>query len=188
MAEPDLQQAVHDALRHYHKPEVLQRSPLGTLPTIWPLPPAATQELLASQATALAVRRLLDQALEELSQSLPEEADLLHQRFRLDKSIKEIAKNKAFTASAVHLHRKKAVAALTTIIAKMATQASQTEREKLYHQTKALPAKFRGQQLVGFESYLAQMRDALRQGVASRGLSVVTGLGGIGKTSLTCDL
>lgn len=187
MVEPDLQKAVHDALKHYHKPDALQRSPLGKLPTIWPLPPAATQDLLASHATAVAVRRLLDQALEELKQSLPKAEDLLHQRFRLERTIQDIAKAQHLSPAAVHLHRRNAVAALTTIIAKMATEASQTERERLYHQTKALPAKYRGQQLVGFEGYLAQMRVALRQGMTSRGLSVVTGLGGIGKTSLTCE-
>jgi hypothetical protein len=50
-----------------------------------------------------------------------------------------------------------------------------------------LPAAFGGQELVGLEHYLREMRDGLRKGVSNPSLLVVTGLGGIGKTSLTCE-
>ena len=50
MADSDLQEAVLDALSHYNDLEAPQVSPLGKLDGLWPLPPSATKELLASQA------------------------------------------------------------------------------------------------------------------------------------------
>ncbi len=94
MADSDLQEAVLDALKHYKNLDALQASPLGKLDGLWPLPPSATKELLASQATGLAVRRLLDRGLAELRQTLPEAANLLHQNFRSQTSIKEISTSK----------------------------------------------------------------------------------------------
>jgi len=69
MADSNLQEAVLDALKHYNDLAGLQASPLSKLDGLWPLPPSVAGGLLASQATGLAVRRLLDQGLERLRQT-----------------------------------------------------------------------------------------------------------------------
>ncbi len=71
----------------------------------------------------------------------------------------------------------------------MAAEAAKARQEKMYRQVEALP--FRGQ-LLGFDGYLGRIQDALRAGLTTRHagmattLLVVTGLGGVGKTSLIC--
>ena len=186
MADSDLQNTVLSALKHYNDLEALQASPLSKLDALWPLPPSAAKELLTSQATGLAVRRLLDRAIERLRETLPEAADLLHHCFRLLKPIKEIGQTQSLTSAAIYAQRKKAIVALTAIIAEIAAEAAEARREKGYRQTKALPAKFRGQ-LIGVEGDLLQMQNALAAGLTSPNLIVITGLGGLGKTSLICE-
>lgn len=186
MADSDLQNTVFSALKHYNDLQALQASPLASLDALWPLPPSAAKELFTSQATGLAVRRLLDRAIERLRQTLPEAANLLDECFRLLKPIKEIGQTQSLTSAAIYAQRKKAIVALTAIIAEMAAEAAEARREKGYRQTKALPAKFRGQ-LVGASGDLVQMQDALAAGLTSPNLIVITGLGGLGKTSLICE-
>ena len=184
MADSDLQEAILDALKHYNDLEALQASPLGKLDGLWPLPPSVAGGLLASQATGLAVRRLLDRAIERLRQTWAEAAELLHQHFRLLKAVKEISEEEDLTSAAIYVQRKKAIVALTAIIAAMAAEAAESRQERVYRQTQALP--FEGP-LVGFEAYLVQLRESLRAGLKNPRLLVVTGLGGIGKTSLVCE-
>ena len=186
MADPDLQEAVLDALNHYNDLETLQASPLGKLDALWPLRPLAAEELLASLAIGLAVRRLLDRAIERLRETWAEAAELLHKCFRLRVSVKEVSEEQNLTSAAIYAQRKRAIVALTTIIAAMAAEAAESRQEKVYRQIEALPAHFRMQQLVGFEQEFAQMRAALRASLIRPSLLVVTGLGGIGKTSLMC--
>lgn len=185
MQSSDLRAAVLEALDHYHDLDALQESPLGKLEAAWPLPPSAAQELVGGLATGVAVRRLLDRALARLGETLPQAAELLHRRYCQQYSIKALSEVWNFVPAAIYLRRDKAITALTVVIADMAASAADTQREQVYRQMEALPLYLRGP-LVGFDLYLAQMRDVLRAGLAHpESLLVVTGLGGIGKTSLT---
>lgn len=184
MADSDLAEAVLDALNHYNDLEALQASPLGKLDALWPLRPLAAEELLASQVTGLAVRRLLNRAMERLRETWTEAAELLHQSFRLQVSVKDISERQSLTTSAIYHQRKKAIVALTTIIAAMVAEAAESRQDKVYEQIEGLPALYRTQQVVGFEEELAQMRAILRASLIQPSLLVITGLGGIGKTSL----
>jgi len=184
MADSDLQEAVLDALKHYKDLEALQASPLGKLGGLWPLQPLAGEELLGALTTGLAVRRLLDRAIERFAQTYPEAADLLDQNFRQNISIPDIGDKESVTPAAIYARRSKAVAALATIIAEMAAEAAEARPMLTYRQIEALP--FRGQ-LVGFEGELVQVQDALRANHNRLNrLIVITGLGGVGKTSLSC--
>ena len=184
MADSDLGEAVLGALNHYNDLEALQVSPLGKLDALWPLRPLAAEELLASLAIGLAVRRLLDRAIERLRETWTEAAELLHQCFRLEVSVKDISERQSLTTSAIYHQRKKAIVALTTIIAAMVAEAAESRQDKVYDQLEGLPALYRTQQVVGFEEELAQMRAILRASLIQPSLLVITGLGGIGKTSL----
>jgi hypothetical protein len=182
MANSGLQDAVLDALNHYKKFEVLQASRLGQLDGLWPLRPLAGEELLASLTTGLAVRRLLDRAIERLCQTYPEAAELLDQSFRQKISIPDIGDQESLTPAAIYARRSKAITALAMIMAEMAAEAAEARPMQESRQIERLP--FRGQ-LLGFEGDLLQVQDALRANHKS--LIVITGLGGIGKTSLICE-
>lgn len=186
MANDGLRKDVLKALEHYYELEKLRNSPLTELKASQPAA-GTTQSVLASEAKGLAVRDLLDRALEKLESLSPDGAKLLHQWFRLLKPWPEMAEEFNLVRQALYRRRKEAISMLTTCLADIEREASHTERGRRLQQLAALPSKYRGQELMGFEPYLEHMRKLLHQGMARRGIWVVTGLGGIGKTSLTCE-
>ncbi len=177
---------VIDGLMNYHDLEALEHSYLSTLHTTnslrrtLELPPA-----LANYEVGLAVRAVLDKSLEGLEDRLPESAYLLDQRFRHEIPLKEISKKLGLRAATLYVHQERALTALTTIVAQQ--EANATEVNRLRRRTAYLPAPTY-QQLIGVDASLKQVRNELRRGISQRGYPlVITGLGGIGKTSLALE-
>ncbi|MGB0385940.1 MAG: KGGVGR-motif variant AAA ATPase [Ardenticatenaceae bacterium] len=177
---------VIDGLMNYHDLEALEHSYLATLQITvsarrtLELPPA-----LATYETGLAVRTVLDKALEELEDRLADAAHLLDQRFRHELPLKEISKRLGLRAATLYVHQERALTALTTIVAQQ--EANATEIHRLRRRTAYLPAPTY-QTLIGVEDFITLVSHEFRRGVAQRGYPlVITGLGGIGKTSLALE-
>lgn len=181
MPDFDWRAAIHEALKNYHDLEILQHSQLRQLRLVDALTIDAASPWLIGRAAGLAVQTLLDRALAALAETRPQAADLLRQRFVADRTAKQLHRSKGIPISTLSDHQRRAMEMLVTIIVRWeAEEEAKARRREL---ALMLPAPSY-QQLVGFESYLHQLHNALASASADQPL-FVTGLGGIGKTSLT---
>ncbi len=184
MQSESLQDAVQDALRSYDDLEELRKSPLSELEAIWPIPPAS-KPFLANPMKGLAVRRLLDRAVMRLKQTMPDDARLLEERFIHGRQVKELEARSLVSASSFYSRlNRRVMPALVSIVAQMEVEAMTARQQEIHEKTASLPAPTY-QRLVGVDHYLNQLWRVLRESVTAPTLPlVVTGLGGIGKTSL----
>lgn len=91
-----LQQTVRQALRHWHKPDLPDLTPLTKLRLY--RPPAATADSTQPQPRAI-IRQLLETGLQTLHQRREAAAHLLRQRYLDDIGIKELARRLAVSES-----------------------------------------------------------------------------------------
>lgn len=185
MDSRNLTRVVLEALTAYNDLEVLNRSPLASLQITQRLRQALPlSSRVTPLATAWAVRQLLDQVLAQLDREQPDAADLLRQRFRHKRKVSELSDARQMGTSTLHSHQKKAVAALAAIVAEMETQAGMADATRRRALIALLPAPTY-RELVGCEEQLVFLRQALTAGLDTPGYPlVITGLGGLGKTSL----
>ncbi len=183
MPDFDWRAAIHEALRNYHDLEALQQSQLRQLRLVDALTTDATTPWLTVRATGLAVQTLLDRALAALAATRPQAAALLRQRFLDDLTTQQLHQARGTPVSTLNDHQRRAMEMLASIIIRWeAEEEAKTRRRAL---ALMLPAPSY-QELVGFEPYLHDLREALDTAGASLGQPLfITGLGGIGKTSLT---
>lgn len=182
MPDFDWRTAIHEALRNYNDLEALQQSQLRQLRLVEALTADATSPWLAERAAGLAVQTMLAEALEELAQRQAEGASLLKRRFVEERTIKELHRSTGTPISTLNDHQRRALEMLIAIV----IRREAAEQARLWRRTLTtmLPAPSY-QQLVGFEPYLEELRKALEVASASLGQPLfITGLGGIGKTSL----
>jgi hypothetical protein len=165
-----LREQVHEALKHWHDAGQGQ-SPLARL--------VLYQEWRRNTASAQqATNKLLYQALEQLEQTQPEEAELLRRRFLDDETVPMVANRLNIAEGTVYKRQQRALEALTAVIATMEQQAETGQRLAL--EERLPPASYR--ELVGVELLLARLRPLLV--AAPPWVVSLEGIGGIGKTSL----
>ncbi|MGH2544423.1 MAG: hypothetical protein ACRDIB_16645, partial [Ardenticatenaceae bacterium] len=168
---------VFEALRHYSDVAVLQQSRLNAF-EVTRARIVHAPEPTGSMAGGVAVQRLLAEALTQLKARRPELAILLERRFLHNVPPAELGEEMGQSEGNIYKQQRRAVGALASIIAQMETEALETRRRRF------LPPQTYVE-LVGFAPQLQQIGAALTAGMARPGLPlVVTGLGGIGKTSL----
>jgi hypothetical protein len=179
-----LRQAVHTALKQYDDVALLERNTLTTLYALWPLPADHWHDSLAAPRRGIALRRLIDRALERLAARLPAEHALLVEKY-LHKIPTSTLKN-TYTMSKAEVYRdlNAAMDALATEIAMLDAGAAPLVQQRLATQTAFLPG-FATDTIVGLDAlldtFLGHLRQRLRQ---NRTPILITGLGGIGKTTL----
>ncbi len=182
MSDFNWRKAIHQALRNYHNIDALQQSELGQLHLVAAFTSDAVSPWLLNQATGVAVQRLLDRALDALAEAQPKSAQLLRQRFVQGHTIDDIAEVISAASSTLHDHQRRALEMLATIVIRLEAAEQWAQRRRALAAMLPAPSY---QQLVGFEPYLREISKALDAASAGMGQPLlITGLGGIGKTSL----
>jgi ABC-type transport system involved in cytochrome c biogenesis ATPase subunit len=181
MPDFDWRAAIHEALRAYHDLEALQQSQLRQLRLVDALTTDATTPWLTVRAVGLAVQTLLDRALAALTEARPQAADLLRKRFLEDLTTQQLHRSQGVPISTLNDHQRRALEMLAAIIIRWEAEEEAKVRRRALALMLPAPSY---QQLVGFEPYLQELRHALSEASAGQPL-FITGLGGIGKTSLT---
>lgn len=174
--------AIHQALRDYHNLDALQQSHLSQLSLVYSLANNAALSWLADHARGLAVQSLLDLALDVLAEAQPEPVHLLRRRFVQARTISELSESTGTPVSTLNDHQRRALEMLAAVIMRLEVTEQQARRQRML--VASLPAPSY-QQLVGFDPYLHELVQALDATGAGMGPPLfITGLGGIGKTSL----
>lgn len=182
--KPDFYEVVRHALTHYHDLRTLETSPLRTLQVLWPLPPALLQDSIDLPLRGVAIHHLLDRALERLEERHPEEGAILTYRYQREIEGKELQKQLGLSNATLYRHINSAVEKLATLIWEMEGEATIAQEARLRHQLTFVPATVR-ETLVGLSAPCETLHTYLRHRmVQPRTPILVTGLGGIGKTTL----
>lgn len=177
-ASPLFQDAVHKALRAWHDTQENPETLLSAFLIV-----RARREALFNAGETMPKRRaaneVLLEGLEKLAQTDELGAQILRERFANDETIIKVALNHGIGDDQVNRHQRKAIELLTDIL----YQADlPLRREYLAHQESRLePPSYT--QLFGVK----QSRHTLRQVLQNENapwLISITGLGGLGKTSL----
>jgi hypothetical protein len=184
MVAMKLRDAVASSLKNYHDLDTLETSPLVELLVTRLLSAGLSGVSSTIASRGLAVRQLLDMALEELQSAQPEAVALLRQRYCHDRSAAAMSKEQHRGVSTVHDHLKRAVSALTSVISEMEARAATESDERTRCLIAELPAPTYTD-FIGHDSTLAEVCQALASGGPLHNSPVaVTGLGGLGKTSV----
>ncbi len=180
MSATTLYHDVHEALKHLYDLEKLEESPLLKRPWM-------TSPLVPSYAGSAAMGWALGQKLTQLIDSLaPDttEAILLKESFTNEKANDEVAKVLGVSEAVYYRRQKRAINAIVSLILQEEQAIAEREQGRYRHFAEALPSQSYTA-LVGVSSYLRQVREALSIGYPRASLPVViSGIGGIGKTSL----
>lgn len=199
----DLKNAIVTGLENYDTSkgkESLEASPLRELVATKQLMQQESELLPQSDVTGKAVRKLLEQGIERLEQGPRHDGKLLRLKYFYLKKNQEIADILDIAYQTVFDHRRRGLETLTGIIkemeasAKIDTEARKREAERI-EQERIRIAKLKialptptYEQLFGFDHYLRQIEEGLNAGRGQANLPIVmTGLGGIGKTSLAIE-
>ncbi|MFQ6059171.1 MAG: NB-ARC domain-containing protein [Anaerolineae bacterium] len=167
---------IHTALKRYHKERELEGHPLLNLA-------AVTQRLPdAAASRVLALKGLLQEALNRLQERDAEAAQLLKQRFWQRRSVIEVARMLGLAHSTLYYRQERAIRAMARMVWEMDQEAQRQAQARVQHLRRNLPPPTYTQ-LFGVADKLAALRAALQD---SRGkwLISVEGLGGLGKTAL----
>ncbi len=178
-----MRQAVHTALRQYDNLARLERNSLTSLSALWPLPADHWHESLSAPRKGIALRRLLTDVLNAMPPRLATERTLL-----VEKYIHKIPNGTLqhqYGISRAEFHRR-LNAALDALAAELAMRdaAAVSTPQRLAVQTAFLPG-YAPDMIVGLDDLLDTFVHALRQRLSQpRTPILITGLGGIGKTTL----
>jgi hypothetical protein len=158
---------VQGALKRYHDADELERHTAQ----YWP----AVQELYnQGVGVAIAIRRLLDQALSTLKVTHPEEASLLRERYVHGRSIEVLASDKHVDPSTLHRLRNKSVKELAIVLAECNRMAERRARAQRFAMRYPL---------FGLEQMTADLIPRLRD-ESGPAVIILEGMGGLGKTTL----
>lgn len=186
MEDDSLQKVILEALRNYNDLEALRHSPLSSMAAIWPLPPS-TSPVVAASIKGLAVRRLLERVVARFSETDPNDAGMIAGRFFGGKLIKAIEASASVPSTTYYNRLRRALPILARIMTEMEVEAQRNHHYETLAKTASLPSPTY-ERLVGVDFYLERLWEALNAGLREPGLPiVVTGLGGIGKTSLVSE-
>lgn len=179
-----LRKAVHTALRQYDNLTLLERNALTSLYALWPLPADHWHQSLSAPRKGIALRRLLDNALAQLAERLPADHAFLVEKYIHKTSNLDLQQTQILSKANLQRRRNDALDALATEIAVLDTIATENARRRLTTQTVFLPG-YAPDTIVGLDTlldtFLGYLRQRLRQ---PRTPILITGLGGIGKTTL----
>jgi hypothetical protein len=179
-----LHQEVHTALKHYDNLGRLETNALTSLYAIWPLPADHWHKSLAAPRRGIALRRFIDSALDQLAMRLPDEHALLVDKYRYKKANLTLQTDYNIARATLHNRLNDAVDAFAAEIATLDELATTTARQRLAAQTAFLPG-YAPDTIVGLDALLDTFLAALRQRLSQpRTPILITGLGGIGKTTL----
>lgn len=167
----DLAQAVHDALRLWHD----DRSPVSPFDSLYVL-----QSLRRASKMGIreATNAILESALKELGAERPADADLLRMKFVARKATHVVAGKTGASEGWVFKLQRDAIARLADKIA--AQEAAARGAQDLLLRARLDPPTY--SRLIGGEAHLRRLSQVVDS--ESAPLLAITGLGGIGKTSL----
>lgn len=167
---PDLRQRVRDALTAWYSPTT-GASPLAGL--------AVVQQ--AQAAGGLSVHRAANQvlaaALDQLAAAAPADARLLRRRFVDEIPAHTVAREFSLAEATVYAHQRRAIDALTALLAQMEQQA----RRDYVDRAEARLPWLGSQQVFGLQSLLNRLLPLLTS--SDHKFVMLTGLGGVGKTT-----
>ena len=172
-----LEKAVHKALKAWHKLDDGGANLLEELLLV-----QARRAEMRDQNPALqrlATNQVLDECLQELSQQDPEEARILRSRFLDDETILMVAHQINLSEDQVKRGQRKAIQSLTRILHFKET-AAREERVQII-EADLEPSSYK--KLYGVDSTLEMLVERLLTPSGTL-LLALTGIGGIGKTSL----
>lgn len=167
MKEDQWSREVHEALRRYYRADELARHSAKE----WPAVQALSRQ---DQPVVAAIRKVLDQALAELEQSLVDEPTLLRQHYLKQRSIEALAADYARDPSTLHRQRNRLLHELAVIVAQHnldAARARLVNRFKVRHP------------IVGFEQLATELTARITDDSAPQ-VFILEGMGGLGKTTL----
>ena len=182
----DWREAVEQALHEYHNLEALKDAPLGNLQVVMQILPSENAKQLSEHRCAIAIQKLIDFSLGELERFEPESADLLDKRFRRRKSVKTLQQEMHLSKTVVYERQKQAITALVSVLIRSEAKAVHQAASRSQMLISQLPQPTY-EQWIGDEDDLWGVHNLLDFGQMSGRMAplFVTGIGGIGKTSLT---
>ncbi len=177
-------QTVHTALKRLHRDRDLGRHPLVELTAVGEV---RRREGLPDTplGRAMALRRVLRQALESLMAQDVTAATLLEQRFWRQKSVVQLAYQQGVGESTLYSRQSQALQALTHHLWRIEQEAQRQALQRQRHRQRHLPPPTYAR-LFGVEAILAQLRALLT--APGPWLISIEGLGGLGKTALAHQL
>jgi hypothetical protein len=168
---PDLRQRVHDALTAWY----------GLTATASPLAGLAVVQQ-AQAAGDLPVHRAANQvlaaALDNLAEAAPDDARLLHRRFVDEIPVHVVAREFNLAEATVYTHQRRAIDALTALLAGMEQQARQEHIDRADARLPWLDSRH----VFGLQPLLERLAPLLT-GPGHSSLVMLTGIGGVGKTT-----
>lgn len=179
------QNAVEEALSLYNDVQALQHAALGQLVAARQYLPVPSPNLTEGQRQALAVRRLLEEGIEALRAQDGELARVLDLHFLQNKSVTALETILTYGRTTIYDRRNRGIAALISILVQCEAEAADWAASRQQAVLGALPLPTY-ERWVGGEAEIARLYGWLEQGLKGPGAPlVITGIGGIGKTSLT---
>lgn len=185
MNAASLNDNLRKALDDYYDLDELSHSPLQSLHALWDSD-NIVQGVSDLNWEGYALQALLDRALEELGKDLPEQQALLDQKFRKKLTINELQEQFHLRSARIHERIGEAVVALAAVIVKLENLARLKQSQHRQRLLGPLPV-IEGRPL-GIDAAVTDLRARLRQQLVSLGNPIlVTGLGGIGKTTIALE-
>lgn len=184
MESKDFYDAVEQALNHYNDLDVLEKSDLRTLQALWPLHPSLLNKSLNFPLRGFAIHHFIDRALTRLAEKQPEASKLLILRCHYSYSNSEIQSQLGLTTSTFQRYLKDAVKKLSSVILEIEAETVALQEDRVNYQLTFVPPALR-ETFVGLSHPLEQFHTYLRHRLVQPKTPIlVTGLGGIGKSSL----
>ncbi|HNS00758.1 MAG TPA: ATP-binding protein [Anaerolineae bacterium] len=169
---PDLEERVHQALITWYS-AAPQDHPLRDL--------ALVQQIQAALNVSLqrAANLALEAALESLARDASRDARLLRRRFVDERPVFVVAREFSMAEATFYKHQRRAIAALTATLAELEQDARSQHRARAEAR---LPWLDNGQ-IFGLQPLLDRLTSLLSAPEPGQLITVLTGLGGVGKTT-----
>jgi GTPase SAR1 family protein len=185
MDEREITMWVRGALAHYYDLEFLSNSPLNELTAVATIRSEYTARTFTRPPLGWSVQSFLDQALGNLIR--PGTHNLLVARYLHEKSIKDLCAEIHLQPAALHQKINRAFEELVSIIISLELNAQSNSITRRYELLEHVPPHHHGS-LSGIDSGVSLVLDLIREQYRHATMPlVVTGIGGIGKTTLIAE-